>query len=314
MRNLSIAPLLFLVALLVLGCQQEEYSFGEINAPSNLSVSADIIGATAEEPNGDGSGLVNFTVAADNAITYRFVFDDGSELLAPTGRLTKRFTGVGLNTYRYTVIATGKAGVATSLTEEIEVRSDFDDDEAVQLLTGGGTKTWYWAADEPGHLGVGQNDGNAESNYFANFYQAAPFEKAGDPASSCLYEDELVFALDGDRLTYELNNFGQTYFNVGYQDVVGGSAGFDFCYDFSVREDPQVVTLGPSESVVVANGVPGQTRGTVLNFTDGGFMSYYIGANSYEIISLTENRLVVRGIQGNNDFLAWYHIFTDTRP
>ena len=313
MKYLSLLPLLLLV-LVVTGCGQEDYAFGDIKAPSNLTVTADIVGATAENPDGDGSGQVIFTASAEDAITYRFVFDDGTEELAPTGVLTKRFTGVGLNTYTYTVVATGKAGVATSLSEAVTVRSDFSDAEALQLLTGGGTKTWYWAADEPGHLGVGQNDGNADANFFANFYQAVPFEKAGDPASSCLYEDELVFALDGDRLTYQLNNFAKTYFNVSYEGVVNGSQGFDYCYDFAVAEDPQVVTLAPSESVVVANGIPGQTRGTVMNFTNGGFMSYYIGATSYEILSITENRLVVRAIQGNNDFLAWYHIFTDTRP
>ncbi len=296
------------------GCEKEEYTFGEITAPSNVTLTADIAGADADNPAGDGSGVVVFIAAAQDAITYKFVFSDGTSEVAPSGRLVKRFTSVGLNTYTVTVVASGRAGVTTSVSEEITVLSSFSDAEAVALLTGDGTKTWYWAADEPGHLGVGQNDDNSDLNFYANFYQAAPFEKDGAEESLCLYQDELTFSRSGDNLFYQLNNFGQTYFNFSYQSVAGGSAGFDFCYDFAVNGSPQLVTLSPSESQVAANGVPNQTRGTLLNFTEGGFMSYYIGSSTYEILSLTENRLVVRSIPGNDAGLAWYHIFSATRP
>ncbi len=313
MNNFKII-LPLIAALLLWGCEKEEYTFGEITAPSNVTLTADITGADADNPAGDGSGVVVFIAAAQDAITYKFVFSDGTSEVAPSGRLVKRFTSVGLNTYTVTVVASGRAGVTTSISEEITVLSSFSDAEAVALLTGDGTKTWYWAADEPGHLGVGQNDDNSDLNFYANFYQAAPFEKDGAEESLCLYQDELTFSRSGDNLFYQLNNFGQTYFNFSYQSVAGGSAGFDFCYDFAVNDSPQLVTLSPSESQVAANGVPNQTRGTLLNFTEGGFMSYYIGSSTYEILSLTENRLVVRSIPGNDAGLAWYHIFSSTRP
>ena len=312
MTYLRFLPLLCL--LILTACEDEEFAFGEAVAPSNLMLNAVIQGADADNPTGDGSGLVRFEAAADNAISYRFEFSDGTSEMAPGGVLTKRFTQVGTNTYGVTVIATGTAGLPTTLFDEVTVISNFDDTELVEFLTGGGSKTWYWAADEPGHLGVGQNDGNETANYFANYYQAVPFEKDQASEALCLYQDELTFTNDNGQLLYTLNNAGQTYFNVGYESVAGGSAGFDFCYDFAVQDDAQVVALGPSESVVVANNVPGQTRGTVLNFTEGGFMSYYVGATQYEVLSATANRLVVRAVQGNNDGLAWYHIFSSTRP
>ncbi|OAV44499.1 family 16 glycosylhydrolase [Lewinella sp. 4G2] len=306
--------LLLLGVLFVAGCGEEDYEFGEILAPTNLELTTDILGQDDNNPNGDGSGQVTFVAKADDAITYQFSFSDGTTEIAPSGRLTKRFTQVGLNTYGVTVVASGTAGVASTLTTEVTVNSTFSDEEAFAFLTGDGTKTWYWAADEPGHLGVGQNDGNVEANYFANYYQAVPFEKDGAGESLCLYQDELVFSNQDGRLFFELNNGGQTYFNTAYQGVAGGSAGFDFCYDFEVSDDPQLVNFSPSESVVVDNGVAGQTRGTQMTFTDGGFMSYYIGQSTYEILSITENRLVVRAVQENNAELAWYHIFSSTKP
>lgn len=306
--------ILALCSLLLAGCQKEDHTFGDITAPSNLTLNAVVVGADEANPNGDGSGLVNLSASAEGAITYKFIFSDGTERIAPGGQFQKRFTQVGVNTYTITVVASGKGGVATSSSTEVTVLSNFEDEEAIQFLTGGGSKTWYWAADEPGHLGVGQNDDNTEQNYFANYYQAAPFEKDGASESTCLYQDEMTFALDGGTLTYQLDNKGATYFNGSYEGVAGGSNGFDYCYEFGVGTAPEVVTLTPSESVVAANGIPGQTRGTVLNFSEGGFMSYYIGTSSYEILSITENRLVVRAVQGNNGGLAWYHIFTSTKP
>lgn len=306
--------LLTALALLCFSCGQEEYTFGDITAPQNLTLETVVTGQTNDSPFGNGSGQVVFTATADNAITYRYIFSDGSEEIAPSGRLTKRFNQVGVNTYGVTLVASGTAGVSTTMTTEVTVESTFSDPEVLGFLTGSGSKTWYWAADEPGHLGVGQNDDNAALNFYPNYFQTAPFEKDGADESLCLYQDELVFSRNGDQLFYQLNNFGQTYFNVGYQDVAGGSAGFDFCYDFTVNSTPQLVQLAPAESVVVANGVPGQTRGTNLVFSEGGFMSYYIGATTYELISVTENRLVVRAVQGNNDGLAWYHTFSATKP
>jgi hypothetical protein len=313
MTRLSILYLFF-ATLLLWGCEKEDNTFGDITEPSGLQIMAVVVGADDANPEGDGSGLVNFTATAQDAITYKYVFSDGTSEVAPTGELVKRFTQVGVNTYSITVVASGTGGVSTSSTIEVTVRSEFDDAEAIQFLTGGSSKTWYWAADEPGHLGVGQNDANAEANYFANFYQATPFEKDGADEALCLYQDEMTFTLDGSTLLYQLDNNGQTYFNAAYESVANGSAGFDFCYDFEVLGEPQVVNLAPSESFVAQNDIAGQTRGTVMNFSEGGFMSYYIGATSYEILSITNNRLVVRAVQGNDAGLAWYHIFTSTKP
>ena len=41
---------------------------------------------------------------------------------------------------------------------------------------------------------------------------------------------------------------------------------------------------------------------------------YYNGAFSYEILSITENNLYVRSLDGVNPVLAWYLKFTATPP
>jgi len=314
MKKINKFLMLIASLFILVSCQDDLETFGDIDAPTNLVVNSVIQGATSSEPYGDGSGKVDFVATATNAISYKYIFSDGDTKQAPSGILNKRFTQSGTNVYTVTVVASGKGGVSTSTTFEIEVFSLFEDDEAVQFLTDGSSKTWYWAAAEQGHLGVGQNNNDETGNYYANYYQAVPFEKAGSTDSSCLYENELTFSLVGGVLKYELDNGGNTFFNTAYQDVVGGTQGFDYCYAYDTS-GLKTVSLSPSESFVTQNAEAAtQTRGTMMNFSDNGFMGYYIGATSYEILSITNNRMVVRAVMGNNAALAWYHIFSTSPP
>ncbi len=300
--------LMLFVGLMLSGCQEDDTEFGPITAPSNLNLTFSIVGQDAANPQGDGSGLVSFTATADNALNYTFNFGDDRTGSSFTGSTQHRFVSPGLNTFSVIVNATGTGGATTSQAVEVTVFSAFNDDEAKQLLTGGGSKTWYWAAAETGHLGVGPNNNSGDANNtFPAFYAAQPFEKNAAPEALCLYMDQLVFSLNGDQLNYQLNNMGQTYFNGSFESVAGGSNGFDFCYDYNTA-GTKVVTLAPSQTVVPED----QKRGTSMIFSDGGFMSYFINTSEYDIISLTENRMVVRGIM--NGDLAWYHIFSTDDP
>ncbi|MDA6070616.1 family 16 glycosylhydrolase [Flavobacterium sp. AC] len=313
-KKIIINIVLLFALVLAISCQNDDHSFGDLSAPANLKITAEIIGKTAAAPNGDGSGMVKFTAKGDNTVSYKYAFSDGTSENSPSGIFTKRFTKTGLNKYTVTVIASGRGGVATNITTEVEVLSNFRDDEAVQLLTDGTSKKWYWSASEPGHLGVGQNNGDATKNYFPNYYSAGVWEKAASPASSCLYDNVLTFSKDGDALKFELDNGGSTFFNAAFASVAGGSSPSDICLAYNAT-GKKTVSLSPSESVVMANpNHATQTRGTTMSFSDGGFMGYYIGQNSYEILSITANRMVVRAVMGGDPSLAWYHIFTTVKP
>jgi len=314
MKKVLINLVSLFTILLMVNCQEDEKSFGTLTKPTNLEVNFEIVGKDGTHPNGDGSGMVKITATAANAVSYTYVVDSETPVARPSGVFNEPLTEPGLHHYVITVVANGKGGVNTDTTIELDVLYDYKDPETVQFLTGGTQKNWYFSASEPGHLGVGQNDSDETKNYYANYYMAAPFEKAGSPNSSCLYDNILTFSLDGNQLKYQLNNQGRTFFNTAFQSVVGGTAGSDNCYDYDTSGIKNV-SLGASESVVSQNPLhESQTTGTVLRFSDNGFMGYYIGQNSYEVLSITENRMVVRAVMGGNDALAWYHIFTTTPP
>lgn len=298
-----------MLLILVSSCQEDDKSFGDLTAPSNLAVEYEIVRQDAENPNGDGSGNVILMATADNAISYKYMFTDGSSVNVSSGEYTKRFTTNGVNSYEVTLIAYGRGGVASSITFTVEdVLSNFDDPVTTQLLTGGGTKIWYWAAASPGHLGVGPNDGS-ENNHVPSYYAAAPFEKAGSPESSCLYDNVLTFTQDGSNIKYTLDNGGSTFFNASYNSVGGTVAPSDLCQPYDTSGEKNVL-LGPAESVVA----PENSTGTQMTFSDNGFMGYYVGNSTYEVLEITENRMVVRVVMGNDPALAWYHTFSTQPP
>jgi beta-glucanase (GH16 family) len=299
--------------LLMVNCQEDNYSFGALDAPSNFKITVEIVGVTDQTPFGDGSGKVKFTTTADNAISYKYSYGDGVTETSPGGVAEHAFTTVGVNTYTVTIIASGKGGLSSNTTVDVKVLSNFSDEKSTNLLTGGTAtgKKWYLAAGEKGHLGVGQNDGDATKNYFANYYQAGPFEKS----ATCFYDGDYTFALVGGKIEFKQDNKGNTFFQNSYKSVGGGTnGGDDQCLPYSTA-GTKIVALSPSTSVVSKNPEAAkQSTGTVMNFSDGGFMGYYAGATQYEILSLTENRMVVRFVQANNTALAWYQIFTTSPP
>jgi beta-glucanase (GH16 family) len=301
--------LVAMLLLLIAGCQDDDNGFGAITAPSNLELGYTIVGKNAENPNGDGTGNVILTAHADNAITYKFIYPDGTNTTTPTGQFTKRFTTTGIHSYDVTVIAYGTGGVSTTgMITVTDLLSTFNDPATVLKLTGGSSKVWYWAAAEQGHLGVGPNT-ETGNNYWAEWYMATPFEKAGSETSSCLYNNKLTFTKDGELLKYDLDNGGATFFNGSYTSVGGGNQTDDTCLPYNTAGQ-KTVLLEPAQSFVPE----AFSTGTQLNITGNGFMGYYIGTSTYEILELTENRMVVRAVQANNPGLAWYHIFTTQDP
>jgi PKD repeat protein len=294
---------IILIAFLCIGfyaCQEDDQLFGDITVPSNLVIDFEIVGADADNPDGDGSGQVNFNFSADNAITYKFFFGDNTEAQDSDGRLQKTYNLNGVNTYNLTAVAFGTAGVSSSITTEVTVRSDFEDPETFALLAGGdgNTKTWYVAFAENGHLGVGPTDGLEPSFFAASANQLA----------DCFYDDVFTITQNGTDLVFTHNNQEVSFFNNSFLSVGGGGGPDDQCLPFDTSGD-KFLTLAGAGSIFPNE----DTTGTAINLADGGFFGYYVNAASYEVLEITENFMRIRCLSGNAEALAWYQILT-TNP
>ena len=331
---------LFILSIsLFTSCQDEDQEFGALKAPTNITLNYEVLGQDADNPNGDGSGIVNFSATADDAITYIYSFGDNTDnASAPSGNSSHRFTRSGLSSYNVTVTASGLGGVTSSKSINIEVFSAFDDIEAKSFLSGApisqdsdgvdvinisspATKVWYLDDSKTGHLGVGpslafdiQIYGAPREYYYPSFFSAAPGTFCGNDGD-CFCDDELIFTLNPDgSMNYLLDNKGTTFFNgnAAHQAIAGGAGGGDACLDFDTSTVSNVSFAPGSEDWSLVADPSFESRGTQMNFSDSGFMSYYVGSSSYEIIEITETELYVRTLDAADPNLAWYHKFTST--
>jgi hypothetical protein len=292
--------ILFSLVTLFYGCQEDEYTFGDIITPTNIQITAEILGADANNPNGDGSGEVIFRVSADNAVSYKFVYD-GTEYLALTGEQKIIFSTLGLNTYTVTAIASGTAGVSSSESIQVDVLATYSPPEDLQTKLFGfdpsnpgalTSRTWKIKSSAPGHFGLGPVGGTTP----VEWYGAGPEEKAGVG----MYDDRFIFSSDG------------TFTHITNGDIMG--------------RDPLVVNdLGPNTSGTV-NGAdienyaygdytasysltaPGGVE--KINLSDKAFIAYYTGgSHQYEIFSReTPNELLLKTTDGNGEFDWWFII------
>ena len=301
MKNLkNIYFLLFSAMVAFYGCQEDEYSFGDIVTPSNIQITAEIVGADAANPYGDGSGVVNFAATADNAVSYKYVFN-GEETVSLSGNNSINFSSLGVNTYTVTVVASGTAGVSSSKSIEVEVLSTYA--PPVDLIaklygydpadpTAVTSRTWKVHSTKNKHFGLGPVGGQV----LTEWYGAGPDEKAG----TGMYDDRFTFSSDG------------TFTHVTNGTVFG--------------RDPYIVNdLGPNASGNV-NGAdienyafddyaaswtltaPGGTETISLSGT--AFLGYYTGGNhQYQIFDReTPNEMILKTTDANAEFDWWFII------
>ncbi|MEP7252480.1 MAG: family 16 glycosylhydrolase [Ginsengibacter sp.] len=155
LKNTIATGLLF---LMITSCKKGESKPAE--APSNLAITTHV--------STDGSGTVNFTATADNAVSYLFDFGNGEAKTATTGNLTYTYTAEGYTSYTVTVTATGSGGQTTkkSFTVSVYIKP------AVPTLlwsdefnTDGPPDPAKWGYD----IGTGGNGwGNNELEYYTN--------------------------------------------------------------------------------------------------------------------------------------------------
>lgn len=297
MKIQNITKIIGALSLLIFfSCHDDDYSFGDATAPTDLQIEANVVGATEEAPFGDGSGQVEFTASATNAVSLTFEFGDGRNITQSDGNYTHSYLVSGINTFTVTLIANGRGGVKSSTSIEVTVFSEFSDPVTTSLLTGDSAKTWYVASALPGHLGVGPLD-----SFGPDFFAAPP-----NGLATCLYDDQITISLVNNSIFFNHDNANVSFVNAEFVTQFGGGGNSDQCLPIDVSGE-KLISLSSASGQVPAD----QTVGTQINIADGGFFSYFINTSSYEILELTEDYMHIRAISGSTgNPLAWYLKYT----
>lgn len=296
MKRFNFKSILFTL-LCVLGissCEKAEYTFGELTAPSDISLVTNIAGLDNANPNGDGTGYVAITTSASNAITYKIDFGNGDIKMVPSGSINYKYSTPGVNDFTITVSAIGRGGVISNLSKKITVFVSFEiPSQILQDLTGGASKTWIMDKDVSGHFGVGQSD-----LFWPNWYSAAPDEREGQG----MYDDEITFEKDAnDQVSINVQNNGDTW-------LIGEAVSF---YGFSGDAAKYPVETVGAKKLTFMDANSGSTSefSTLIQFMvpGNGIASVGVGGNTYEILELTDTTMHLRTI----NFLgaAWYQKF-----
>jgi len=235
---------------------------------------------TATNPN-----IISFQNTTPGAITS--IWDLGNGNTATGNQASGSYAVAGTYTVKLTVFTSGGYASNTQTITIADTDVSMLNREDYNFLTGGAAnangKAWVIDKTLAGHLGVGPIAAATPE-----WYQAGANEKAAEG----FYDDEMTFNLNGFAYTY-MNN-GDTFVNGSNGGGLGGATqSADYTMDYTA---PTNMTW----SIVEEGGKK------YLSFTNGGFLSYYTGATRYEILTLTENELYVKGNDAANAANAWW--------
>lgn len=267
----------FISVAFILGCQ-EEY---ELNQDPPATGDADIV------------------ITEDPAKTNTFIFGNNSDAFMKVWQYSTGQTGKGNADTLYipfkgdytAKLTIYNAGGSVSFEKSFTVEQTDEticSNEVLTLLTGGcdaqNGKTWVIDSTTAGHFGLGPRDANGPI-----WYAAGAQEKKGGG----MYDDRYTFFLANYK--YQMQTNGQVYINGGQRSQFPGSYSSpvgDFTAPF---QDPQNLTYVLEEG----DGNP------MLTISSGGFMGYYTGVRTYEILELSEDVMFLKYYDNVNDF-SWY--------
>jgi hypothetical protein len=271
-------------------CTKEEYSFGDLSAPAQLTLQTVIQGVNASNLNGDGTGRVSITLASSNTINYKVDFGDGQTQMLSPGTVVYKYTTPGTNEFTITVNAIGKGGTTSTISKKIKVFVDFKIPTAILSgLTGGTSKIWVTDKDAEAHFGVGP---------IWLFYPDYYFAKGNDRDPE-LYNDEITFSKDAnDNINMVVDNKGLTF-------IIKDATSF---YGFSGGDGNYALNTGGSKKLIFMDATSASTtaNSTRIQFTvpGNGIINAGFGSNTYEILSISDTNVYLRTIGA--DGLAWY--------
>ena len=294
-----------MLILLIGSCNKAEYKMGDLTAPSEVMINTAITGVDATHPNGDGSGDVAITLTGNNVLAWKIDYNaaDGIKMEnLPAGKITWKYTTNGLNTYRITVVAYGPGATATTVTKDIQVRSDFIPAASIVTnLTGTGSKTWKIDKDIAGHFGVGPW---STASVTPEWYAAAPNEKAS--CCNCFYTASFTFAKVAATGTYTLTVASPDGAFTKTGSLAGGlpgipASGAEACYSYSGGTS-SFTFVSPGSGI--AASAP-STKTAILLGGNNTYIGYGAQLKEYEILSITATTLYLR-VQGTETGNAWY--------
>ncbi len=275
---------IFLIGILLAACEPTEIDkidLGEAPVTDQLDFTI--------EPGDDD---FHFVVTNKSSVTGIANWDLGNGSKATAQQITVYYPLAGEYTITLSLYTSGgSASISKQLEQE---KTDFSifDDPKFTFISGGADdldgKTWVVDSTSKAHYGVGEPGGTGTEYWTAN-----PLDKTGTGA----YDDELTFLLKDFVLNYE--NHGNSFVKSFQKDNSHYSNPVDVGGDFKVDYNPKPGTW----FIQNVDGVDYLT----MNGPTPLFPTFDTGGDRmYEIVELSENKMVLTTIGGDENL--WYYI------
>jgi len=168
---------LFLTLILTISCGGGSSDDEDIivQQPSNLEIEAILKGADASNPNGDGSGEVQFIFSAENANLFKLSLGDGEIIETSSTSLNYTYTGSGIKTFQIFISAyNGSNFISKNLSITIKINSGLVWSD--EFNSNGTPNSANWTYDL-GAGGWGNNEAQTYTNDAANVIVEGGFLK-----------------------------------------------------------------------------------------------------------------------------------------
>jgi PKD repeat protein len=258
------------------GCQEDEPQLGSVPTAEDA-----VFNFT---PTVQNANIIEFTNSSD-AFLKKWEFGNGTKAEGNTVKGIFPLKG----TYEVTLTIFNSGGSITSKRTVEIAKTDptLLDIPIYNKLTGGNGKpegkTWVIDAFTPAHFGLGPVAGTAP-----DWYKAGVNEKAG----AGMYDDKYIFKLDAFSYIQQTN--GDVFINKQQGGSFPGAvvnAG-DLTAPYNAPE-------GLSWSIT-------EGEKTYLTISNPGFIGYYTGVSTYEVLTLEEDELYLRFVDAAGPEFAWY--------
>lgn len=273
--------MIFGVVAFFSGCdrfEEEEFSLGSVPTAEDAKFTF--------SPSAENDNIIEFTSAA-NGFINNWDLGNGTKVQGKT--VTGIYPIKGEYEVTLTVYSDGGSVMTTQTVKIAETDATLLDIPEYNLLTGGAAntegKTWVIDKNSAGHFGLGPI-----TEFAPIWYAAGPNEKEGGG----LYNDTYTFKLDGFAYEWETN--GDVYLNGAYASQFPGAT-----------ESPVGDFTAPLESPggLSWNIILNDEGYDQLEISSPGFIGYFAGARTYDILEQTENKMVLRYEDTENQF-SWY--------
>lgn len=269
---------ILIIPVFMIACQEEDPQLGAVPTAADAEFTY--------APTVASQNIIKLT-SPSSAFLKKWNFGNGQTAEGHEVQVTYPFAGDYVVTL---TVYTSGGSISSSQTIHIEQTDVGLLSPIYSLLTGGpgnpDGKTWVVASTVSGHMGVGPVDAVAPIWWSAN---------PGDKSDTGLYDDKYTFKLDGFRFVMQTN--GDVYVNTAQAPNFPGA--------YENKGDQTAPFTAPDNLTwSVSTNAAGND---VINIVSPGFIGFYTGVSTYEILSASESEIFIKYLDAANGELAWFH-------